>query len=309
MNLYRPPKDNNSIENIETFVNELSPILEALSNYKANVIVTGDFNIDLLELNNKPIYCDFFDTILSYGFQPAINLFYQVLTSNKTLKSGIILSDISDHLPYFVCFDKVNCQIKLPVKTIHKKWSNELLNNLDNVVNTADIYSKLNYNLFEKELICCINNVMPNKYVKFNHYKHKKSEWVTYGIIKSIKYKDKLYKLLKLLPLNSHAYNCAKQNLVTYKCILNKCIREAKTHYSTMLNKYKSDSTKTWKITNSILHRNINQSSFPQHFDIDNSKISDHQLIANAFNKYFTEIGTKLASDLKTDKGDDTMYV
>ena len=32
MNLYRPPKDNNSIENIETFVNELSPILEALSN-------------------------------------------------------------------------------------------------------------------------------------------------------------------------------------------------------------------------------------------------------------------------------------
>ena len=57
---------------------------------------------------------------------------------------------------------------------------------------------------------------MPNKYVKFNHYKHKKSEWVTYGIIKSIKYKDKLYQLLKLLPLNSHAYNCAKQNLVTY---------------------------------------------------------------------------------------------
>ena len=59
------------------------------------------------------------------------------------------------------------------------------------------------------------DNVMPNKYVKFNHYKHKKSEWVTYGIIKSIKYKDKLYKLLKLLPLNSHAYNCAKQNLIT----------------------------------------------------------------------------------------------
>ena len=153
MNLYRPPKDNNSIENIETFVNESSPILEALSNYKANIIVTGDFNIDLLKLNNKPVYCDFFDTIISYGFQPAINLptrfsktscsiidnlFYQVLTSNKPVKLGIILSDISDHLPYFVCFDTVNCQTKLPLKTIHKKWSNELLNNLYNAVNTAN---------------------------------------------------------------------------------------------------------------------------------------------------------------------------
>ena len=68
-----------------------------------------------------------------------------------------------------------------------------------------------------------------------------------------------------------------------------------------MLNKYKSDSTKNWKIIYSILHRNINQSSLPHHFDIDNSKISYHQLIANAFNKYFTEIGPKLATGPKTD--------
>ena len=36
---------------------------------------------------------------------------------------------------------------QLPVKTIHKKWSNELLDHLYNAVNTADIYSKLNYDL------------------------------------------------------------------------------------------------------------------------------------------------------------------
>ena len=41
-----------------------------------------------------------------------------------------------------------NYQItQVPVKTIHTKWSNELLDHLYNAVNTADIYSKLNYDL------------------------------------------------------------------------------------------------------------------------------------------------------------------
>ncbi len=36
---------------------------------------------------------------------------------------------------------------------------------------------------------------MPSKLVKFSKYKHKKSKWVTFEIIKSIEYRDNLYKI------------------------------------------------------------------------------------------------------------------
>ena len=40
---------------------------------------------------------------------------------------------------------------------------------------------------------------MPIKYVKFKKYKHKKSQWITNGLIKSIKFPGNLYKQIKLL--------------------------------------------------------------------------------------------------------------
>ena len=44
---------------------------------------------------------------------------------------------------------------------------------------------------------------MPTKLVKFNKYKHKKSMWITQGILRSIQYRDKLYKQLKFTYPNS----------------------------------------------------------------------------------------------------------
>ncbi len=35
---------------------------------------------------------------------------------------------------------------------------------------------------------------MPTKLIKYNKYKHKKFKWVTFGIIKSVQFRDNLYK-------------------------------------------------------------------------------------------------------------------
>ena len=48
------------------------------------------------------------------------------------------------------------------------------------------------------------------------------TKWVTTGIIKSIKLRDKLYKQLKSIPVNSQEYNTMKINLKTYNQILKK---------------------------------------------------------------------------------------
>ena len=43
---------------------------------------------------------------------------------------------------------------------------------------------------------------MPTKLVKFNKKKHKKSKWITQGILNSITYRDKMYNKLKDTPKN-----------------------------------------------------------------------------------------------------------
>ena len=52
-NVYRQPKDNNSDSVISTFIDELSPIIQTLSSENSETILVGDFNIDLLKVNEN----------------------------------------------------------------------------------------------------------------------------------------------------------------------------------------------------------------------------------------------------------------
>ena len=113
-NIYKPPKDNTNV-NIKTFSEEISSVIQMLSRTKASTLITGDFNIDLLKVNERIAFGDFFDSILSNSFFPAItlptrfsensctlidNIFFKSNVNCKPTASGIIISDISDHLPY-----------------------------------------------------------------------------------------------------------------------------------------------------------------------------------------------------------------
>ena len=70
---------------------------------------------------------------------------------------------------------------------------------------------------------------MPRRLHRFDKYKHKKSSWISFGIINSIKFRDKLYKNLKEThPNNWTDYQSKKQNLKVYNNILKKLIIETK---------------------------------------------------------------------------------
>ena len=100
------------------------------------------------------------------------------------------------------------------------------------------------------------NKHMPSKWVKFNKYKHKKYSWVTQGLLQSIKYRDKLYKRLKLTDPNSANYDTININLKTYNGILKTSIRAAKqTYFELCFNRFKNDIKNTWKTINVILSK------------------------------------------------------
>ena len=108
--------------------------------------------------------------------------------------------------PKFIKTYNTSDEAMLNVK--HEMQYEELFSKLGKSC-TADI--NLNY-----EMINAKNKHMPCKLVKFNKYKHKKCTWITQGLLKSIRYRDKLYKQLRLSNPNSLHYDTLKFNLKTY---------------------------------------------------------------------------------------------
>ena len=118
-NIYRPPKFNNSNPTIEDFMLELNPVIDKLSNENSYAIFTGDFNINLLEINTRLKYQAFLDLFVTQSFYSKIvqptrftkkkgsidNIFCKLNENMSKSYSGILLSHISDHLPIFACLD------------------------------------------------------------------------------------------------------------------------------------------------------------------------------------------------------------
>ena len=71
-NIYRPPKDNNNNTNIETFINELAPLINIFGKEKTTNIIVGDFNVDLLKIAEREKYANVFDMFCSNSFLPKI---------------------------------------------------------------------------------------------------------------------------------------------------------------------------------------------------------------------------------------------
>ena len=125
---------------------------------------------------------------------------------------------------------------------------------------------------------------MPYKIVTFNQCKHKKLVWITKGILRTIKYRDNLYKLMKMTNPNATGYFVQKINLRTYNCILGRSIRAAKLmYYEILFNKYRNDTRKTWKTINYILSRPSKTKTLQTTFRGD-FKITNHVEIANKLN-------------------------
>ena len=68
----------------------------------------------------------------------------------------------------------------------------------------------------------------PCKNIKFISRKHKKNSWISYGILKSIKFRNEINKKMRKNDPNTIEYDILSTNLNTYNKILKRSIRMAK---------------------------------------------------------------------------------
>ena len=325
-NMYRPPR--NIIDDYNTFFSELVPILTQLKKSKSEVVIAGDFNLDLLKLNENNIVSNFFDIITSQMFHPTITLPTRFSDKRCTLidnfyckyspaimnsTTGILTNNISDHQPYILNIHNLTTKVNVKkyVK-LNPQNSNSLIN-FKTGIQKANIYNTLNkdegydhnenYGIMQEIINNKIKTYFPVRVVKFNKRKHKKSNWITKGIINSISFRDKMYRKLKQTSHDSQHFETLKINLRTYNIILKRYIKQAKkAYYQEAFQKHQNDIKSTWRIIkgNIILNKSQKQKNYPDTFLVDGKLISDKLIIAKQHNSYFSNIGQNLASEIIT---------
>ncbi len=104
------------------FLNELSPILDILQTNHNEAIIAGDFNIDLLKINDKHVVSDYFNMFTCHTFYLKItlptrlsnnhgtlidNIFCKLTETTLDTTSDILIKKFSDHQPYFTLLNNV----------------------------------------------------------------------------------------------------------------------------------------------------------------------------------------------------------
>ena len=325
-NVYRKPGE--SVDEMNAFIAEFSTLLQRVKNLNKLSYICGDYNIDLLKVKINHRFGEFFDNIISSGFFPKITLPTRFSDHSATLidnvfstnieekeVSGILLNHISDHQLLFTHIENLSYIEKVPKFINIQKTDPISVDNFVNELREQNIYERMhqpldtnpndNYEIFITQFQLAINKHLPIKRVRYQKRKHKKSKWMTTGILNSINTKDGLYKTLLKTDTNSDDYRIAQANFKRYREILRNSIKRAKMlYYKRTFNLYQNDVKKTWTLIKETLQQKKKQ-ELPAEFIWNDQIITDLDEIANKFNTYFINIGHSLSEQIHATRSSD----
>ena len=122
------------------------------------ILITGDFNINILKISEKEVFAEFFNTLISYSFYPHIthltrlsknngtltdNLFCKLNKSTMKPKSGILSKQLSDNQTYFTFLNTVSHTEPLPRYIKITVQNSHSISDFIHEVFSSNVYSKL----------------------------------------------------------------------------------------------------------------------------------------------------------------------
>ena len=230
-----------------------------------------------------------------------------------------MLNKLSDHQPCFIILGITFCGCNNP-KFIRKYVQLEsVIDNINSDIRSSGLDDKIDtgmtadpnisYSIIHDVIEKTKKTHMTSKLVKYNKYRHKKSKWITRGLLRSIRFRDNLYKKIKLTNPASREYETLKINLKTYNKILRTSICAAKKQFlAYTFEKYKSDIRNTWKSINEVLSKKGNKNTSPTSLNVNGNEITNTSEITNMFNTFFTNIGNELANKINYSGTKDFTY-
>lgn len=304
--IYRPPDSN-----INDFLDYLGSTLASINNENKNIILMGDYNLNLLNNNNHKLTSDFTELLFSYSMVPFINKPTRVKSNSATLidnifcsdnqnrevLSGIMYTDISDHYPIFSvfkCDKKQTCPEYITKRLINENTLEIFRDKLADInwLNVPvgrrcrEAFSEF-HNVFTE----CYNECFPVRRIKIT-YRNRKS-WLTAGLKNSIKVKNKLY-----IQSVKRATNDNKSKYLNYKRILQRILRHAeREHYDSLFKQNIGNLKKSWEVIKEIINKKQELKKTTD-FNINGRIVKDNKVIANAFNNFYLNIGNNVCESL-----------
>ena len=165
------------------------------------------------------------------------------------------------------------------------------------------------YDEFIRTYHLYLDKNIPQKTVRFNKLKHKKENWMTRGLLKSMKIRNSLFLKMKH-ETNPEKRNDLQMKYKQYRNTLNQLIRRAKKIY--WENSFKDserDMKATWQKINKVLNRSKNTPKSPESFKHENTHYTNPLTISNGFNNFFTNIGPHLAQNIPVTHADPKDYL
>jgi len=309
-NMYRSPSSDPC-----HFIGTLEQKLELLKKHKnKHVILVSDSNIDLLKYNHYEPTNKLVDLLTEHGFCPTISRPTRVTAHSATLidhifvnncsavtKSGIITTDISDHLAPFVniLIDKLKCQAFENDSYEWRQMSDESLELFKREIsNTNWDFVQIpdsadeKYTLFEIKYKQIYDMCFP---IKTKSPKRRKFDqpWVQPWLQGACDRKNKLYKKFVKKPTieNEIQYKKLKKFVVKH-------VKKAKyAYYSNYFRRYSDDGRKQWQMINQILNRKPRNKIKITKLEHDKKTVTNPKEIAATFNNFFCTIAQSLKKE------------
>ncbi|XP_065562440.1 uncharacterized protein LOC136028523 [Artemia franciscana] len=303
--VYKPP-----LAPIPLFLRSFESLLASLDD--KDVVVMGDFNLNLLNYDENTQTTEFISLMTSKSLIPSCTIPTRVSLTSATLidniflttpatSSQIVLTDFSDHF-LLISDVKYQLQTKKAPEISHRIINKKILDCLKDKLNIID-WSRV----FDSE---DVNSAMAHFFEKFNaafdescprvktrkgKYNQPIQPWISPSLLTSIKQKNCLYKKLLSFPSEEN-----KTTFKKYKNLLSKIIRNAKTKfYFDSCREVSKSPKKTWELINSCLNRSP-KTSTPSEIKDAHGHIIERELeIASYMNLHFASIGQSVANKLQ----------
>jgi len=314
--VYRPPNGS-----IAAFCDKLFSLLAESSIAGGEIVLVGDFNINLLLSGSGDVDVDIFANVLhSVSFLPHITKPTRFPSGNQAgtpslldqiwfnrlypCRSGIMISDISDHMPNFLIMLNRDLNISAKTRIMFRDHSEANMN---------IFLSKISYNALlegnaESDLSLLVQNFQrrldelyclsfPIK-IKYISQKRFSKPWLNDALLGAIKRKSNNFKLLKL-GLISPEYYARYRNSVT------KMVRKAKQdYYHACFERSKNDSKQTWRTIRRLVNCNTNKTKVRSIVLDNNCNVSSELEIVDHFNKHFANVGNLINNSVPPPNGD-----
>lgn len=295
--IYRPP----SFRNINNFLCSLHDKLDVYQNKSKLLILAGDININILDTTSNQ-ELEYLCMTAENGLFPAITkptrsgacLDHIFVNSIRNVVGVVCCSDITDHEMVLLGLTIDKRPQRFFDRTAIKRNYDAIKNELSTInwfplISTLETNQAANYFC---NLVCEIVK-KHTKLIRTSHSKYNIKPWITPGLIRCMRHRDRLHMKLRKSPNDQ----LLRTIYTRYRNFCNNLLRKLKVeHDNRELTNNAKDPKRLWKSIKSVCYLSPNKNQPTELLSLQSSVDALSSL--NICSEYFSTVGQKLSSNI-----------